>query len=163
MLPLSAASMENGREGLLWVEKDGGSTRRKGELEARRLDKRPTRLCLGEPRLWWMGVDLVVFGEERAFRTEGADGLAARVGLVLFTDEVLSANFAGLTYPASLIFDFLVGELKRAGSTFSASTESSKISAARRLPVVDVGLGFKGAEKAVAGEMAEEDDFNFCF
>jgi hypothetical protein len=76
MLPLSAASMEKGRPGLLLEVKDGGSTRLKGELEARRLERRPMRLCLGEPRLRLMGVELVVlgFGEERALRTEGMAG-----------------------------------------------------------------------------------------
>jgi len=147
MVPLNAASMENGSAGLLWVENDGGSTRRKGEAEVRRLDKRPTRLFLGEPRLWLMGVDLVVFGEESVLRTEGTEGLAVSAGLAWTEGVDIKANFAGLTYPASLILDFLVGELKSEGSTFSESTESSKISEARRLPVDEVGLGFSGEEK----------------
>jgi len=65
--------MEKGKPGLLW-ENDGGSTRLNGELEARRLERRPMRLCFGDPRLRAMGVELVVLGlGERALRTEGID------------------------------------------------------------------------------------------
>lgn len=69
--------MEKGSPGLLW-EKVGGSTRLKGEPVVRRLERRPIRLCLGEPRLRLMGVEFVVLGrgDERAFRTEGIEGEA---------------------------------------------------------------------------------------
>lgn len=73
MLPFSAASIEKGT-GLLW--EDGGSMRRKGELDARRLERRPRRLFLGDPRLRAIGVELVVLGlvVERALRAEGTAG-----------------------------------------------------------------------------------------
>lgn len=48
MVPLSAASMEKGSAP--W-EKESGSTRRKGELDARRLEIAWRRLFFGEPRL----------------------------------------------------------------------------------------------------------------
>ena len=141
--------MEKGSLGLLW-EKDGGSRRRKGELDARRLEMAWRRLFLGDPRLLVMGVDLVELGEERALRVEGTEGVALRLVLVL-TGEVKMANGAGLTYPASLVevvFDFLVGLPVMKGSTFSESA-SSKISGARwRLPVEEPGVDFKPCNAA---------------
>lgn len=125
MEPLRAASMEKGSLGLLW-EKDGGSTRRKGELDARRLEMACRRLFFGDPRLLVMGVDLVELGDERALRAEGTEGVALRLVLVL-TGEVKMAKGAGLTYPASLVevvLDFLVGLLVMKGSTFSESASS---------------------------------------
>lgn len=85
--------MENGRLGLLW-EKEGGSTRRKGELEARRLERSPIRLCFGDPRLRPMGVELLVlgFGDERALRTEGIVGVAVIDGLGLDGDVKIVEN-----------------------------------------------------------------------
>ena len=121
-MPLSAASMEKGRAGLLWV-KDGGSTRRKGELEARRLEMAFMRLCFGEPRLVVMGVDLAVLGDERALRIDGMGGEVPRLVLGC-TGEVKRENLAGLTRPASLVLDLLVGELKTEGSMFSESPSS---------------------------------------
>lgn len=74
--------MEKGRlaPGVLLGVNEGGSTRLKGELEARRLDRSPTRLCLGEPRVREIGVEFVVLGlgEERALRTEGTEGVAKK-------------------------------------------------------------------------------------
>lgn len=126
MEPLSAASMEKGSLGL-W-EKDGGSMRRKGEVEARRLEMAWRRLFLGDPRLLVMGVDLVELGEERALRADGTEGVALRLVLVLTTGEVKMANGAGLTYPASgvvVVLDFLDGLPVMKGSTFSASAPAS--------------------------------------
>jgi hypothetical protein len=148
MEPLSAASMEKGRPGLLWA-KDGGSTRRKGEVDARRLEMAWRRLFFGDPRLLVMGVDLVELGDERALRTEGTEGVALRLALVL-AGEVKMEKAAGLTYPASLavvVFDFLDGLLTK-GSTFSESA-SSKISGARwRLPVEGAGVSFMLCDEA---------------
>ena len=118
--------MEKGRLGLLWV-KDGGSTRRKGELDARRLEMAWRRLFLGEPRLLVMGVDLAVLGDESALRTDGTEGVALRLTLLGLTGEVKMEKLAGLMYPASLwlaVLDFLVGLLKTEGSMFSASASS---------------------------------------
>jgi hypothetical protein len=122
MEPLSAASMENGKLGLLCA-KEGGSTRRNGELDARRLEMAWRRLFLGEPRLLVMGVDFAVLGDERALRTDGTEGVAVS-GL---TGDVKIENWAGLTNPASqllLVLDFLVGLLKIEGSMFSESASS---------------------------------------
>jgi hypothetical protein len=47
--------MLNGTAGLLWL-KEGGSTRRNGDDEARRLEMALMRLCLGDPRLLLMGL-----------------------------------------------------------------------------------------------------------
>lgn len=136
--------MEKGREGLLCAEKEGGSTRRKGELEARRLERTPMRLCFGDPRLWAIGVEAVVFGDERALRTDGMDGEAVRGSLADLSGDGMSENFDGLENP-SVVFDFLVGELKMEGSTFSASLSSSKMAGPRlRFPVDAVGLGLSG-------------------
>jgi len=137
--------MEKGRLGLLCV-KDGGSTRRKGELDARRFETAWRRLFLGEPRLVEMGVDLAVLGDESALRTDGTEGVALRLLALGLIGEVKMEKLAGLMYPASLwlaVLDFLVGLLKMDGSTFSESA-SSKISGARwRLPVDGVGIDFR--------------------
>ena len=122
MVPLSAASMENGNAGLLCAEKEGGATRRKGEVEARRFERTPTRLCLGDPRLWAMGVDLAVLGEERALRIDAVDGEAVR-GLTALKGEGTSENLDGFENPSEVL-DFLMGELKIEGSTFSESSSS---------------------------------------
>lgn len=142
MVPLRAASMEKGSAGLLCAEKEGGSMRRKGELEARRLERAPMRLCFGEPRLWLMGVEVVVFGEERALRTDGMEGEAVSGSLVL-SGEGTMANFDGLENP-SVVFGFLVGELTLEGSTFSASSSSKMAGPRLRFPVDAVGLGLSG-------------------
>lgn len=130
MVPLSAASMENGRAGLLLRVNAGGSTRRKGELEVRRFERRPTRLCLGEPRLRLIGVELVVLGEDKALRTEGIDDGVVTVrseenieGLDLVEADVVQRNAEGFARP-SAVFERLVGELKMAGSMFSESYSS---------------------------------------
>lgn len=144
--------MLNGSEGLLCV-KEGGSTRRNGELDARRLEMAWIRLFFGEPRLLVMDVDLAVLGDDSALRIDGTAGEAERLMLCL-TGEVKRENFAGFTKPASLLLnlDFLLGEVKSDGSRFSES-KSSKISGARwRLPVEAVGVGFNGDAKL--GEIA---------
>jgi hypothetical protein len=153
MVPLSAASMEKGSA---LCEKEGGSTRRKGELEARRLEMAWTRLFLGDPRLWLMGVDLAVFGEERDLRMEGMEVAGEAVSETLgLAGAATMENLAGFTNPSLLVRDFLVGELKTAGSLFSQSS-SSKISGSRwRLPIDEVALGFSGhAKLGVLGDKA---------
>lgn len=149
--------MEKGSAGLL-CEKDGGSTRRNGELEARRLVRAPMRLCLGEPRLRPIGVDVLVFGDDRALRTDGTDGEAVS-GEVFFEGEVTRLNFEGFENP-SLVLDFLVGELKIEGSTFSESSSSKTEEGARRLPVDGVGVGFRGDVKLELGVMASKFEFS---
>lgn len=137
-------------------EKEGGSTRRKGEVEARRFETACRRLFLGEPRLWLMGVDFAVLGEERALRTEEMEGAGEAVRETLdLAGEATMENRAGLTKPSLLVRDFLVGELKAAGSVFSQSS-SWKISGSRwRLPVDEAALGFSGhAKLGVVGDRA---------
>lgn len=146
--------MENGSAGLLW-EKAGGSTRLKGELDVRRLERRPMRLCFGDPRLRLMGVELLVFGDERAFRTEGIAGEEETEDGLGLDGEVMSENLEGLDNP-STVLDFLVGELKMEGSTFSESS-SSNTDGARRLPVVGC-VCLSGDEKF--GVMAVDFSFN---
>lgn len=154
MDPLRAASMEKGRAGLLLFCANGGSTRRKGELEARRLEMAWTRLFLGEPRLVLMGVDFAVLGEERALRTEGRVGVVVRLA-VGFRGAVKREKAAGLTKPASLkVLDLLVGVQKRDGSIFSEES-SSKISGARwRFPVDAVGDGLSGVANVGEGAVS---------
>lgn len=85
-------------KGSALCEKEGGSTRRKGELDARRLETALRRLFFGEPRLWLMGVDFAVFGEEMDLRAEGRDvaGEAVRETLDLAGDAARE-NRAGFT------------------------------------------------------------------
>jgi hypothetical protein len=146
MVPLSAASMEKGSAGL--CEKEGGSTRRNGEVEARRLEMAWMRLFFGEPRLWLMGVDLAVLGEERDLRMDGTEVAGEAVSETLdLAGEATMENLAGFTKPWLLVRDFLVGELKADGSAFSQSS-SSKMSASRwRLPVDEGALGLDGHAK----------------
>jgi len=156
--------MEKGRLGLLCV-KDGGSTRRKGELDTRRFETAWRRLFLGEPRLVEMGVDLAVLGDESALRTDGTEGVALRLLALGLAGEVKMEKLAGLMYPASLwlaVLDFLVGLLKMDGSTFSESA-SSKISGARwRLPVDGVGIDFRPCGDAKLGVRAVAYAFSEC-
>jgi hypothetical protein len=139
--------MLKGSEGLL-CEKEGGSTRRKGEDEARRLVMALMRLFLGEPRDLVMGVDRAVVEGVRILRVERAEGVA--LSETLFTGDETRLNLEGLMKSKSrveLVLDFLVGEAKTEGSIFSEST-SSKISGARwRLPVEVEGVGFMGESK----------------
>lgn len=161
--------MEKGRElvGVL-PAKEGGSTRRKGEVEARRLERAPMRLCLGEPREVEMGVEWAV----SAFRTEeeaeeamgveetgdAGSGMAAGA----FEGEVKRAKWGieGLEKPSD-VFDFLVGELSRAGSAFSASSSSKMAGPRERLPVEALGLGFNGEAKGFSEGMAVSRAFSF--
>jgi hypothetical protein len=149
MVPERAASMLKGSEGLLW-EKEGGSTRRKGEDEARRLVMALMRLFLGEPRDLVMGVERAVLEGVRILRVDRAEGVA--LSETLFTGDETRLNLEGLMESKSrveLVLDFLVGEAKTEGSMFSES-RSSKISGARwRFPVeVEVeGEGFMGESK----------------
>jgi len=155
MVPLRAASMLKGSAGLL-CENEGGSTRRKGEDEARRLEMAEMRLFLGEPRLLLMGVDLVLDGV-RILRVDRMEGVAFSETLLAGVETRL--NLEGLTKSKSrveLVLDFFVGEAKTDGSMFSEST-SSKISGARwRLPVEGAVVGFIGDAK-LEDEMAARD------
>lgn len=138
MVPLRAASMLNGSAALdLAALKDGGSTRRKGEELARRpLERRPMRLCLGEPRLCEMGVMLDDVGteSERALWLMADD---AGAGVVMR----LNIGFAVLRGVPSKPLAFFEGDARILGSTFSES-KSSKVSSenARLFDLVSVGL-----------------------
>jgi hypothetical protein len=160
MVPERAASMLKGSDGLL-CENEGGSTRRNGEDEARRLVMALIRLCLGDPRLLLIGVDLAVLEGVRILRVDRAEGVA--LSETLFTGDETRLNLEGLMKSKSrveLVLDFLVGDAKTEGSMFSEST-SSKISGARwRLPVDVVGDGFMGESKW--DEMAIEHAFRFA-
>jgi hypothetical protein len=102
------------------------------------------RLFFGDPRLWLIGVEVLVFGDDRALRTEGIDGEAVNgIGLGLDGD-VMSKNEEGFENP-SIFLDFFDGELKIEGSMFSESI-SSNADGARRLPVVDC-VCFSDGEK----------------
>lgn len=91
----------------------------------RRLERRPTRLFFGEPRLvlidGWVGTEDV-----RGF-SEAETGLEQRaeddgVG----TASVFRMNFETFLGVPSRFLERLVGESKSAGSTFSLSSSSSK-------------------------------------
>jgi hypothetical protein len=140
-------------------ENEGGSTRRKGEVDARRLETAWRRLFFGEPRLWLIGVDLAVFGEESDLRTDGREvaGEAVRETLDRAGDATRE-NRAGFTEESWLLErDFLVGELKTAGSVFSQSSSSKISGSRRRLPIDDGALGFNGhAKLGVLGDKAAQ-------
>lgn len=136
--------MENGRPPM-GVEKDGGLMRRNGLDEARRpFDKRPTRLCFGEPRLALMGVVVVVVGtdSDTGFLVEIADFIG---------DVGFRMNLEGLIGVPSKFFDRFEGELKMAGSTFSESSDSSKVVTERRRLPGDTTLCFEGGEETEVG------------
>ena len=120
------------------------------------------RLCFGEPRLWEIGVEAAVLGEERALRTDGTEGESVR-GSARFAGagDVCSENREGFANP-SKILDFLVGELKIAGSTFSESSSSMMAGPRARFPVDAAGLGFSGEANLedISGEIAEGDEFS---
>ena len=109
-------------------EKEGGSTRRK-ELEVRRLERALRRLFFGEPRLWLMGVERAVLGEETDLRADGAEeaGESVREAQDLAGEGATMENRAGLTTTSLAVRDFFGGEPWAAGSAFSQSS-SSKIS-----------------------------------
>lgn len=136
--------MENGRPQSLEKSCAGGSTRRKGLDEARRpLDRRPTRLCLGDPRLALMGVVLVVVGTERdnGFLAGGAD-FAGETGLRMNRDAL-----AGVP---SMFFDRFDGELNSDGSMFSESSDSSKVVVDKRRFPGDASDCFARGEESEA-------------
>jgi hypothetical protein len=157
--------MEKGRAGLL-SEKEGGSTRRTVELDARRLEMAWTRLFLGDPRLQLMGVDLAVLGEETVLRTEEREDAGEAVmdlaGVVVseYLAGLVKASAAerdglvktslterdGLVKTSLAVRDFLGGELKAPGSTFSASSSSKMSGSASRwrLPVEGAAVGLMG-------------------
>jgi hypothetical protein len=142
--------MEKGSAGLL-SEKEGGSTRRKEEAEARRLEMACRRLFFGEPRLQLMGVDFAVLGaetDERGLRAEGSEvaGEAATEAADA-GGEATNECFAGLVNTSASVRDFLEGEVNT-GSTFSESLSSKMSSSASRwrLPVEGAAVGFMGVE-----------------
>jgi hypothetical protein len=149
MVPDRAASMLKGNAGLDCV-KEGGSTRRNGDEDARRcLEMAAMRLFLGDPRLLLIGVDLAVLEGVRILRVDKTEGVAFKE--TLLTGDETRLNFEGLMKSKSrveLVLDFLVGEAKMKGSMFSESVASSKISGPRwRLPVEGVAVGFIGEVK----------------
>ena len=108
------------------VPKDGGSTRRKGDEEARRpLDSKPTRLCFGEPRLREMGVMLLVVGTDRdkAFRF-----MAETAGVLAGVVIKLKCCFVEFMGVPSKPLAFLEGDPRMLGSMFSVSKLSAKMS-----------------------------------
>lgn len=116
------------------------------------------RLFFGEPRLWLIGVDLAVFGEETDLRTDGRDvaGEAVRETLDLAGDATMEKR-AGFTKSWLLERDFLLGELRSAGSAFSQSSSSKISGSRRRLPIDDGALGFAGhAKLGVLGDRAAQ-------
>lgn len=133
IVPLRAVSMEKGKP--VGVELNfGGSTRRKGEDEKRRpFDRRPIRLCFGEPRLWEMGVGFVVVvvgtESERFLRlrleTEGElKGVVKPEDLGMVSTRL---NVEGLTGVPLKPLTFLDGEAMVFGSTFSESKSSAYV------------------------------------
>ena len=113
--------------------KVGGSTRRKGEDDVRRFERRPTRLCLGDPRLWLIGVALVVAGRDtdrveflRFSDSVGIEVNIDKLGLGLEGAASVRMKLDAFRGVPSLFFERLVGELKIEGSTFSESNPSSK-------------------------------------
>ena len=139
--------MEKGRP-LEVEEKDGGSIRRKGEEEARRfLERRPIRLCFGEPRLAEIGVVVVVVGTERESGLFTGNDTELSEEFV-FEDSVVRMNL-GLAGMASKFFERLEGELKITGSMFSPSElwSSSKEAAVKvRFPGEARGCFMEGEE-----------------
>jgi hypothetical protein len=124
IVPLRAASILNESVAVAFSALNlGGSTRRKGEELARRpLERRPTRLCLGEPRLREIGVKVVVVGtdSDRALRVIAGD---CATGVV----NKLNIGFADLNGVPSEPLDFFEGDMRILGFTFSESN-SSKVS-----------------------------------
>lgn len=160
MVPLSAASMLKGREGPDPELRGEGSMRRKGEEEKRRLlswpslrERRPTRLCLGLPREWPMGVAVVVGAGTESERAavaflfaEVLAAVARGVEWVFVAASVVRTNLEGLVMLApSRPFVRLEGVRTMLGSTFSPSKSSKMSGEARRrfvgvLKAVQVGL-----------------------
>lgn len=117
-----------------------------------------------------------MLGEERALRTDGTEGEAVR-GSARFAGagDVTSENLEGFANPSE-VFDFLVGEWKIEGSTFSESSSSKMAGPRARLPVDGAGVGFSGeanledSSGAIAGgdafslqtTTAEVDCLPFC-
>src|SRR2546430_2208404 len=100
------------------------------------VERRPTRLCLGEPRLCEMGVVVVLVGTE----TERGLGLGLMLpvlalpvvrngefaGVVVGFDASTRANLEALLGVPSMALLFLDGEKNMFGSMFSVSNSSSK-------------------------------------
>jgi len=160
IVPERAASMVKGREGVDGLKR-GGSTRRKGLEEQRRLlvERSPTRLCLGEPRLCAMGVAVVLVGTE----TERGLGFGLML-LVVWKGELTGvvvedfdastrANLETLLGVPSIALLFLDGEKKRFGSMFSVSN-SSKGSGEKRRFIGELRVAFDGEVRLAWAIMA---------
>jgi len=165
IVPERAASMVKGREGLEGLKR-GGSTRRKGLEEKRRLllERRPTRLCLGEPRLWEMGVVVVLVGTETErdlvlslmlpvlALPEVKKGELA--GVVVDFDASTRVNLEALLGVPSMALLFLDGEKSMFGSIFSVSNSSSKGSGDRRRFIGELRVALDGEVRLAWGSMA---------
>lgn len=152
-VPLRAASMEKGRP--VGAElKEGGSMRRKGEEEKRRpLERRPTLLCFGEPRLWEIGVAFVVAGTERErvlrFELEAGVDLKGVVKPEVRGMASTRLNAELLTGVPSKLFAFLDGEATMLGSTFSESKSSAYgLEVSNRRFWEGLAVGLPAGEKA---------------
>lgn len=133
---------------------EGGSTRRKGEDEKRRLLRRPTRLCFGDPRLWAMGVLFAVFGTESE-RVLGL-GFVAPVlallkpsngemtGVAVFLGASTRVNLNAFVGVPSTALPFFEGEKRMFGSMFSVSRSSSNGSIDRRRFMGEVSWPLEG-------------------
>jgi len=164
-VPERAASMVKGREGVEGLKR-GGSMRRKGLEEKRRLlvERRPTRLCFGEPRLWVMGVVFVLMGTE----TERDLGLGLMLpvqalpettkgelaGVVVSFGASTRVNLETLLGVPSMALLFLDGEKRMFGSMFSVSRSSSKGSGERRRFIGELRFALDGELKLAWADMA---------
>ena len=158
IVPERAASMEKGRKGVDGLKRVG-STRRKGPEEQRRLlvERSPMRLCLGEPRLWAMGVVVVLVGTE----TERSLGFGLilpvlalpAVGKWKLTGVVVQ-DFDASTGVPSMALLFLDGEKRMFGSMFSESNSSSKGSGERRRFIGELRAAFDGEVRLAWAIMA---------
>lgn len=163
-MPEMAASMVKGSDGVEKL-KLGGSTRRKGLEEKRRLlESRPTRLCLGEPRLWAMGVVVVLVG------TETERGLSLGLMLLVLALPVVrkgalagvmvsfgvstGTNLKTLLGVPSIALLFLDGEKRMFGSMFSVSNSSSKGSGERRRFIGELRVALDGEVRLAWASMA---------
>jgi len=161
IVPERAASMVKGREGVDGLKR-GGSTRRKGPEEQRRLlvERSPKRLCLGEPRLCAMGVAVVLVGTETE-RGFGFGLMLLVVGKGELTEVVVEdfdastrTNLETLLGVPSMALLFLDGEKKMFGSMFSVSNSSSKGSGEKRRFIGELRVAFDGEVRLAWAIMA---------
>src|SRR5262249_27768759 len=142
------------------------STRRKGLEEKRRLlvERRPTRLYLGEPRLWAMGVVVELVGTE----TDIGLGLGLMLpvlalpvvwkgelaGVVMGFGASTGVNLDALLGVPSIALLFLDGEKRMFGSRFSMSSSSSKGSGERRRFIGELRVALDGEVRLAGAGMA---------